>query len=151
MSEAVKKEDNVVEFMPHRMSVADNARNIYQVTVDPSVERKHLTDPKFWKHVAPSFQPYTRLEVVTDDSRFFCELLVLNAGKNWATVKELRYVDLGDVEAIKELPPDFYPKWRGPVLRWCAMRASDNEPLKEGMQTQEEAISFIKEYSKAIK
>lgn len=142
---------NIVEFMPHRMALAETARNIYQITVDVSVQREHLKDPKFWKHVSTQFRPYTRLEVVSDDSRFFCELLVLNAGKNWATVKELRYVDLGSTETPKDLPPDFYPKWRGPHLKWCAMRQSDNEPIREGFQSQAEAETFIREYVKAIK
>jgi len=150
----VRKElDKISDFYDNRLVLAESKRNIFHATVEPNVTREHLVDPAFWKHVAQKLQPYTRIEVVTDDGKYFCELLVLNSGKNWAITKELRYIELGGHDiAIRQasLMDEYVYKWRGPHQMHCIVRKSDNEVIKEGMQTQEEARRFLSEYIKVI-
>lgn len=141
------------EFQQHRMQLAETQRIIYQAVVDPKVKREDLQKPDFWKHVARSFQPYTRLEVVTDDGQYFCELLVLNAGHNWAAVKELRYIELdGKSDIIKQSSAmdEYEIAWKGPVHKHVVLRKKDGEIVKAQMSTRKEADTFLSEYVKVI-
>ena len=149
---AAEKVELVPDLLPHRMPTAETQRVVYQVVVPPEVERKHLKDPKYWKHVATKLQPYTKLEVVTDDGRFYAEYLVLNAGQNWATVQELSYHELSgqDLEVEAQKMSEFFVKWFGPSVRYAVVRKADNERIKDGFQTQEAAATYLREYVKVI-
>lgn len=149
---AVPKEIKKSEFYQHRFPLAETARNIFQATVEPDISREDLLEPEFWKHVSKSLRPYSRIEVVTDDGRFFAELLVLNAGDNWASVQELRYIELGLTDAIKQASAmdKFEVNWKGPHRKFAVSRKSDNEVIKDRMETKEEAFRFLSEHVKVI-
>jgi hypothetical protein len=149
-------EKKVVRLIPDlldsRVMLAEGLRNIYQATVDPSVQREDLLNPKMWKHVARKFQPYTRIEVVTDDGQYYCELLVTSCGNNWASVKELSYTDLRQSEIVAEssVMNEYVVLWKGPVLKFAVIRKSDGESIKSGMGSKEEANRYFDEYIRTI-
>lgn len=152
VKEVVAK-DIYPEFQQHRMQLAETQRIIYQAVVDPKVKRADLQKPEFWKHVARKLQPYTRLEVVTDDGQYFCELLVLNAGHNWAAVKELRYIELDsktDVIKQSSAMDQYEIAWKGPIHKHVVLRKEDGEIVKSQMGTRKEAETFLSEYIKVI-
>ena len=157
MATAAKKKVEQVElvsdFMGFRLQVAEAVRAIYHATVEPNVTRDHLKDPKFWQHVAPKFRQGTRIEVVTDDMQYFCELLVIASGKNWAKVKELYFVDLSVTDGFIEtqvLKDQYQIEWKGPALKNCIVRISDKEIIKDQIQDYDSAALFLKEYIKTI-
>lgn len=151
-AEQLETEVKIPDLLPQRIQLAEHQRNIYQCVVEPSVTRAHLLNDKFWQHVSLKFQPYTRIEVITDDGRFFCELLVISAGRNWAAVKELRYIELGGVDIKKEAAKrdEFEVKWCGPAVKWAVIRRSDNARIKDQLDTREQADGFLNSYVKTI-
>lgn len=141
----------VVEFYSNRLTLAETIRNVFQATVEPTISREDLRDPKFWCHVAKQFQPYTRIEVVTDDGQYFCELIVLSSGNNWAKVQELRYIELGSkVADVDESRSEYEVAWKGPVRKHAIIRKADGEIIKEGFVQKDEADMAMRAYIKAI-
>lgn len=151
--EKPKEHEKVSDFMGFRLQVAEAVRAIYHATVEPNVTREHLLDPKFWQHVAPNFRQGTRIEVVTDDMKYYCELMVIAAGKNWAKVKELRYADLTIIDKFIENQikmDQFRVEWKGPALKNCIVRVEDSEIIKDQIQDYDSAVKYMKEYVKTI-
>jgi len=150
----LKIEEKFVELMPARIQVAEAMRQVYQVTVEAGTPRSALTNPQFWKHVSRNYQfaPYTRLEVATDDCEYFVELIVLSAGDNWAKVQEIRFIELGNSDIIKEASKmlELEVKYKGPHLKYCVQRKSDGERIKEGFQSKEDASRYLIEYSRTM-
>lgn len=138
------------DFQPTRLKLAEHMRVIYHATVEPSVKREDLVKSEFWKHVAPKLQPYTRIEVVTDDGQYYVELMVLASGRNWATVKEINFVDLSGQDKITDThQDDFFVKHNGPHDKWCIFRRSDNEKIQSKME-KDQANTALVEYLKVI-
>lgn len=147
MSAAEKIERKIPSVMPARMSLGQSQRAIYHLTVDMETTREDLVNPEFWKHVAPQLRPTFRIEVINDDYTFFSEYLVIDSGKNWAVVEELRFIDLKTHGKISQSNQSSLYKIvnRGPHLKWCVIRLSDNEVIKDKMGKQE-AETFLSNY-----
>lgn len=106
-----------------------------------------LLRPDFWTNVAAQLKPGDRIEVYPEDGAFFAELLVRSCNRTSAVVLPLRFNDL--VGAVEESTDDasFYVKFRGP-RKHCIMRASDDMPIIEDIETKEQAYRELEEYLK---
>lgn len=155
MSAAEKLKDDefkVVELMNSRVQPAETMRNVFQVCVEPNTPKEALKEPSYWKHVASRLEPYTRLEVVTDDNEYYAEFLVLDSGSNWALVKELLFIELNDKQIIQEAEKQiaFEIAYKGPHRKFAVLRKEDGEIIKDGFQKKEQAATFLQEYVKVI-
>ena len=152
-SEAIKLASRkVIEFMEQRLSLAEHARNLYQATVEPGVQREDLQDPSFWAHVSKKFEPGTMIEVVPDDFGFFCKLFVVDCGSNWASVKELQYVDmtLCDIRRGDDISDGFEVAFKGSHVKWCVIRKEDKAIIKKEMGSESEAIKAMNQHVAVI-
>lgn len=142
----------IIEFLPHRLALAEHARMLYQATVEPNVTREDLQNPKFWEHVSRRFEPGTRLEVMTDDMQYFCELIVLDCGANWAAVKEMRYIDFAQLKIVKgdDVASGFEVAFKGPHLKWAVIRKEDNAVIKDGYKSEAEATKVMNQHVAVI-
>lgn len=147
MSET-KIEKRAVQLNPARMTPAEFGRTVYVVTAEPETTKEDLLKPEYWAHVANKLRPWDRLEVRSDDGTFFAELLVLESSRVWARVHLLQHITLtsADVAQTQARNQDYEVRFRGPVLKWCAIRLSDAEPIKERMGSKEEAQAFLAAY-----
>jgi len=144
------------ELFGARVQYSETARNSFFITIPAETPIDAVLQPAYWKHVSKKFSPYTRIEVVTDDGEYFAELLVLNAGDNWAVVKKLSYHDLNNVADIKEAEKHngLELKYRGPHYKWCVMRKNPEnnqmDVIKEGFDRKEEAARELAQYARTI-
>lgn len=145
--EAAKKLEDKPVLVPGRMKGSEFERTLWCVTVEKTVTREILTDNDFWAHAAQRLKPYDRIEVRQDEGDFFAEYLVLAVGRGWAQVHELSFHKL--TEDVVDAPehPDYYVKYCGPHSRFCVIRRSDGEKIKDQMEKGEANI-WLTEYLK---
>jgi hypothetical protein len=134
----------------NRMKSGEFVRTLYVITAEKGTTRKDLLEPEYWSHVAAQFKPYDRLEVRVDDETFFAEYLVLSCGRTWAKVLELSFKSLDSAPVTTEGDMDeFIITWKGPALKWCVIRESDKEIIKDKLE-KDDATKFLAGYLKTI-
>jgi hypothetical protein len=138
-----------ISLNPSRLKGAEFQRAVWTVTVEDDVKKDDLLIDQFWAHVAHKFRQYDKIEVRTDDARFFAELLVIAAERNWAKVIFTNFVEIKQNQ--KDEPESPYEiAHKGPHMKFCVIRKSDRHMLKEGCQTRKEASEWLESHIKAI-
>jgi hypothetical protein len=134
-----------------RYGAAEFTMGRHVVTVEQGTTIEEIQNPAFWAHVSSRFQPYDEITARVDDGLWYAKLLVLVPGRNWAKVKLLHKWELStsDVEQTAAAVADGYEiKMRGPHLKWCVIRNSDQQAVKEGCGTRVEAQAWLDEHLK---
>lgn len=146
---AAKKRAVVVD--PQRMQNAEYLRRDWVCTAEEGTTVDDLLDPGYWSHVATQLTMYDRIEVRIDSGEYLLELLVKEAGRNWAQVALLHHHDLaGKVTTGEAVTADFDAVFKGPLRKWCAIRKSDSVALHEKMETKAQALEWISGYERTI-
>jgi hypothetical protein len=108
-----------------------------------------LLAPAFWAHVARHLRPSTTLQVHWDDGTRFCELYVLAAGRNWASMSLLR-----DHELTKPHIPakanSYDVSFNGPVDKFRVTRRPDNAVIQAGFDSELAARRWLEEYLRKL-
>ena len=138
----------------YQMRLSESVVLDYFVSVDEHVSREDLKSENFWKHVAPKLKPFTKLRVAAEDGSFYSELLVLNAGHNWAVVREILYLDLvKSSEKAMELVETSQPyitQYKGTIRKWCIVRQSDGSVIQDGIENKDQAFAALSDYLKVV-
>lgn len=139
----------MTQLMPVRLKFAENERNQWFVVPEAGTDFDALLDPAYWAHVSAKFKPCDIIEVHAEEGSYYGRLLVQDAGKLYAKVAKLEYVELDKVEVTQSNPAltGHEVKWRGPIHKWCVVRGPD--VLKEGLQ-KSEAHAWLGQYSKTL-
>lgn len=135
---------------PARFSQGEYANANYTITVEAGTMLDDVLKPEFLANVAAKLRPYDRIHVRTDTGEWYAELLVLSCGRVWAKLVPIFHLDLTtqDVEITQGDALDQYQvAFRGPHLKFCVIRKSDNEPIKEQLQTKSEAQAWLASYA----
>jgi len=132
-----------------RFKNAEYERVIYVATVEPKITMDDILDPSFWAYVEPNIKPYDKIEVRTDDSSFYAELLVLSKGKAWVKCKVISHIELNS-ETKQSPDAQYEAKWKGPHLKFCVVRKSDGEVIEDTIPDKEDAIKRAGQIEKEI-
>lgn len=135
-----------------RYGAAEFSMGRHVVTAEAGTTLAEVLNPAYWAHVSARFQPYDEITVRVDDGLWYAKLLVLVPGRNWAKVKVLNEWKLStvDVEQSAVAHVEGYTvKMNGPHLKWCVIRNSDQQAVKEGCGTRREAETWLDEHMKA--
>jgi hypothetical protein len=124
----------------------------YTLVMTPGQAVEDALDSDFWAHVAKMLQPYDTVRLIAEDGSYVAEIMVTTAGGTYVKMTELwRWVRPDDTpQTDADAPQIAYPKFRGPVLRWCVMRTSDDDCLKEGFQDKPAAEQWLRDYVATI-
>lgn len=136
-----------------RFKNAEFERVVYQACPEVSTTFEDVCEPAFWSHVAEKLKPGDRIEVLTEDNSYFAELLVVDAGRLFAKVAVLRYVELSspDVpEGLTGVAPEFKVQYKGPALKHVVIRLSDNQIVQDGIALKADAHAWVKEHVQAL-
>jgi hypothetical protein len=136
-----------------RFKNAEYERVIYQACPENGVSFEDVLQPEFWSHVADKLKPTDRIEVLAEDGSYFAELLVIDAGRLYAKVAVLRFVELASSEVPADLAGDlaeFKVEFKGPVLKHVVVRQSDKQYVQEGIARKADAEAWIREHVKAL-
>lgn len=140
----------MTQLQPARLKNAENERQQHFVVPEHGTPFDALLDPAYWAHVSMKFRPCDLIEVHAEDGSYYARLLVRDAGKLYAKVAKLEYVELDKVEVLQaagKILDGHEVKWRGPLHKWCVVRGAD--VLKDGM-SKAEAEDFLRSYSRTV-
>ncbi len=127
-----------------RWRLAESELSIHFVTVEESIKPDDVLDSDFWKHVASQMRPYDEIIVATDSCDWRMELLVADVWHCGARVVEVSRIDMASQEAGgSDVADDLRVKWRGPVNKWCVVRASDSVILRAGLGDKNTALANL--------
>lgn len=132
-----------------RFKLADYKRNEFRVTPEHGTTLEDIQKPEFWTHVAAQLAQFDTIEVIPEDGSFYAELLVITSGKQFATVKLLRHVEL-ERTVKKDAPeaqmhPDYRIEWGGVAEKHRIVR-SDGEVMAKGLQKKADAEAWLKDH-----
>lgn len=133
----------------NRFTDASYVRNFWSVSAEVGTTKQDMMKPEYWAHVANMLKPCDRLEVQVEDGSYFAEFIVRTCGNTWATVSLINERKLQDVESPKEAV-QFEAQWKGASLKWCVVRLSDKQNIHEGAASEQEAMTWMQDYEKAI-
>ncbi len=126
-----------------RLALAEQARNIWNATVEQHVKPEDVLRPDFWMHIASQLQPYDQIIVATDSCEWRMELVVADVWHQGARVIELNRVDMtGEEHEDQSVGDDLKVRWRGPHSRWSVVRA-DGVILRGGLENKNVALETL--------
>jgi len=132
-----------------RLSFVEFARQAHHIVPEEGTKFEDILKDSYWSLVAVKFKPGDLVEIHAEDGSYFAELYVRAAGRNWAKMALLRKVDLEPVAAAM-VSPEFEAAWKGPHRKFSVVRLSDNQIIKDGFETREQALDYIKSHVRAM-
>lgn len=143
-----KKRD--VSAIPQSMGLAEAKRRDFVLDVPEDHLRSDLLDPAYWAHVARELSAFDRIEARSETGEWFCELVVVSAGRNYAVVRELNYFDMaGQAPSESPVEPKHMVMLRGPK-KFCVVRISDKAIISEGHPSRIDAETSLIQYENRI-
>jgi hypothetical protein len=136
MSES-KQDRRVVSLNEPRFKLAEAVRNVWVVNAEQGTTVNDVLEPAYWAHVAQRLRPYDHIEVRIDTGEWLLSLLVLGCDRNWAKVHVLHRYELEKAETDMPKAKKHRVEWKGPQLKWCVIRNSDNEIIFKEMEKAE--------------
>ena len=159
VEKAIEPERKIQQLEPVRMQDAEFKRLEKVCVAQPNTLPDDLLRQDYWAHVAPTLMPWTRIEARADDATWMADLVVLEAGRNWANVRMLHVYYFTDVDMAKTnaaiqaeyagLP--YEVKYRGEHSKWSVLRKSDQAVMHEEEGTKAGADFWMRERVKADK
>lgn len=143
------EERKVTQLQPARMKFAEHERNQWFVVPETGTPFEALLDPSVWAHVAHKMKPCDEIIVHAEDGEYYGKLLVQDAGRLYAKVAPIAYVELHKLEVLQGGggSDGYEVKWRGPMHKWCVLRGKD--VLKDSM-TKADAERWRSEHIRTI-
>lgn len=133
----------MTQLAPARIELAEFRRSFYSVRAEASTEFSEVLNDHYWAHVSERLRPGDRIEVRREDDAWFGEVLVLDAGKLYAKVAQLSYVEFyGELKNAATKDGGYLIEWRGPVKRWCGYY--DKDELADKMN-KAQAVAWLEE------
>jgi hypothetical protein len=145
-----EKEKERPPLHPSRFQLAEHRRQIWHIVPEHGTALAELLTPAYWSHVSRQMRPSDRIEVNAEDGSFFAELVVIDAGLQFAKVALLREAKLEGVEASQTSLPGHKVEWSGPHTKFRVVRESDRKVLKDGFTTRADAGTWLSNHAKAL-
>lgn len=157
MSESAKKKRSIAITMGG-VKPAEFKRQHLVCDVPEGTVPSDLREPSFWAFVAYKLQPFDRLEVRANDGTWISDCIVVMCDRTWAKVKILNHYDLSTPEEVEDSANNVSnsgiikheSKWLGPSKKWGAVRLSDSQVVKDGMESKKSVEDWIREHEKAF-
>jgi len=146
---AVAAPPRAVQVSPERFKLAEYDRNNWIINCEEGHTIRDCLEPGYWAHIAQQLNPYDHIEARAEDGAWVCEFIVLACDRSWAKVQLLWECQLASTEMPKGVLRH-EAAWKGPQRKWVAIRLSDRQMLKEGMNSRQEALDWIRQHEQAI-
>lgn len=138
----------MTQLAPKNFKPAEAKRNQWQVEPEYGTPPEALLDPSYWAHVSAQLRRGDVIYALSVDNSYFVELLVMDAGKLFAKVCQLRCIEITPAQMLNvTLPEGFEIKFRGP-RKWSVLKGKDvlNENLEKAAAEQ-----WLTDHLKAFK
>lgn len=134
---------------PARFQSNEYVNTDWTVTVEAGTSLEDVANPAFFANVAARLHPYDHIRVRIDTGEYYAELMVLDCGRAWAKTVVLQKHKLvkDDQDGLVEgADKDYEVKLQGPHKKWCVIRRSDKEIIKEGCVSKQDANLWLSNY-----
>lgn len=135
------------------MGLAEHRRQDWVLDVPEDHTPDDLLKASYWAHVAQGLEQYARIEARAETGEWVAELIVVQAGRNWATVKLLALHDLIPQANAKDAPERevrHAVAWKGAIKKFCVVRLSDKAIISEGHANRPTADAALAQYENMI-
>lgn len=135
-----------------RLSLAEHARQVHQYVALSGDTIEDMQRPGYFDSLSPKLRRYDRIEVVSDDGGFHAEFLVVESSNLGVRVVPVRGVWLGDTTvagapgAAIRREAESRAEYRGPFLKWCAVRGE--KILRDKFDTEAQAVSWLNDHAR---
>lgn len=132
-----------------RFKLTEHENNDWTVYPEKDTPLEAILEPGYWAHISAKLRPFDEIRVIAEDGSFYARLLVQDAGRLYAKVAKIEYVELNkvDVEQASGAIAGYKIKWRGPHEKWSVLRGED--VLVSG-KTKDAANLWLVEHLKTI-
>lgn len=111
-----------------------------------------LEDPTLWVNVAQKMEMGSEVRCLAEDMSFVAYGICTYAAGSTAKIKITSFHELDEVDysGMGEIGSDYEVKLRGPK-KWCLVKKSTGEVIKEGISKQLDAHRELEDYLKALR
>jgi hypothetical protein len=139
---------------PSRVHVgyAGHYWSTYQCIAEEAHTPEDAATSEYWAHVASARQLRVNdvFEVRCEDGSWALDLTVDAVLHKSCRVRVLRdYRAEGPVEQLQPTT-GVYVQWKGPANKWCVIRTSDREIIKQGLASKADATREGLEYERLV-
>jgi hypothetical protein len=136
---------------PTRLKGAEYAFSLWRLAVPSETSIEDLKRSAFYAHIAQHLRNGDVIQVMPDNRAYFAELLVVDAGAQYAKVALLREVKLEALQAgASSAFPGYSIEYAGDHERWRIIREADRKVLKAHQASQADAFTWLTNHLKAL-
>lgn len=133
------------------MQLAEYKYNEWAADPEQGTTLEDMLDPSYWAHSARNLKSRDKIIVWEESGAFYAELLVIDAGANWAKVEQLEYKELHDRADSRAVHIDNHEvKWNGPHDKWVVIRDSDRAKLVSKQPTRKAAMTWLEDHVRSM-
>lgn len=128
-------------------------RTNWVATVEAGTTLEDMEQPEFWTHVCGPGNRMRRMDkiaVLVDDETWYAELIVLAVGTGFAKVRVLFHLEFGSTEEEAGEDASVFVKYRGPHLRFCVIRKSDQVCIRDSFLKKEDADRYARDHDRLM-
>ena len=136
--------------MPERFGLAEHKRNDWVLEVPVSVSLEQAMESSYYAHIAAQMEPLDNVQLCAEDGSWVADLVVQFCERNYARVVLKTLTKLEPTRDAPASSVEHRVEWKGPALRWCVIRNSDNKIIKDGLRSKELGHAERLEHEKSI-
>lgn len=133
-----------------RITLADQVRNRWAISPEGGTSIEEVMRPEYTVNIAAQLKRWDVIEIRPDDETYYAELLVKTAERTGATFWLIQFVELATKASEPAAGEPFTIGWGGPHQKHRVIRKADNEVLKHGFSSAEDARAWAVEHAKAL-
>ena len=152
MSNAQKRDEGIEPIRPASFGASAHKVRQFNAEVSGKLTKKDLENPELWALVARNLtMGNTEIRCIADDMSFVAFGVVTYAQGTTAKVVIYAFHKLDEVNRDEVVDPldDYVAEMKG-AKKWCIVKQSTGEIIKEDMETQLIAIRELVEYKKVL-
>lgn len=154
MSEAVStvaetpRPKNTPALQRSALKLRESTNNSWRIVAPRGTTRERLQDSDFYSVVGDLFLPFDKMHVIAEDRSFYCEFLILDSGRGYASVVELSYHPLPALLVCQDaLPSNHEILHLGADDLYGVRRLSDGILLGKGFTSRQAAVDFLLDHA----
>ena len=143
------------KILPTHFATEAYERQRIIITAPAGSVPEDFLNPNAYSNIALHLNPHDSIEVISEDTAWKMKLFVVEVARMF--VRVIQDGDVLDIQAAINSGTETkideeicFVKYRGPKLRFCLVRTSDNSNLSEKHQSQEDANKAKNDYLKAL-
>lgn len=136
---------------PSCLYQAEYERTPWRVKVPEGISPEVLMQPNYWAHVAGRFRPMALIEAYAENGSWYAEFIVVDCASTWAKLAlKFPVVQLHQEVATDDVPDGYDIAWKGPMLKWCVIRKTDNQRIYEKAADKAAALVQLSAHMKKV-